>query len=192
MVPFLLAAKAMTYLPPVFQILLALLVITAAMFDFRERRIPNWLALTGVLAGIGLNGFVYEAPGLWMALKGMGLAMLVYFPLWLIRGMGAGDVKLMGAIGAIVGPSNWLGVLALTCVFGAVAGLVLMVAKGRCGATLANIWKILKSLARWQAPYQDHPELDVRSEKALRLPHAVAIAFGSLSFLIAATLWAPR
>ena len=112
----------MTYVPPIVQLLVALLVIPAAMFDFRSRRIPNWLTLTGLVLGIGLNSFLYETSGLLMALKGMGLALLIYFPLWLVRGMGAGDVKLMAMIGAIVGPANWLGVLLLTSAFGAAAG----------------------------------------------------------------------
>jgi prepilin peptidase CpaA len=182
----------MTYLPPIFQILLAFLVIPAALFDVRERRIPNWLTLTGLVVGIGLNSFLYETAGLWMSLKGIGLAMLIYFPLWLIRGMGAGDVKLMAMVGAIVGPANWTGVLVLTCIFGALSGLFLAISKGKMMHTLMNVWQILTSLARRQAPYAENPELDVRNENALRLPHGVAIAAGSLSFLIAAGIWAPR
>ena len=91
----------MTYLPPVLQWLLAGVVLTAAWTDLRERKIPNWLALAGVLAGFGLNVALYRMPGFWSALQGLGVAFLIYFPLWLIRGMGAGDVKLMGAVGSI-------------------------------------------------------------------------------------------
>ena len=181
----------MTYLPPVFQILIALLVIPAALFDVRERRIPNWLVLAGILAGIALNTFLYTA-GLWFALKGIGIAMLIYFPLWLVRGMGAGDVKLMAAVGAIVGPMNWLGVLVFTSVFGAVAGIVLVFSKGRLASTLMNIRGIVTSLVTFHKPYEQNPTLDVGNESALRLPHGVAIAFGCMTFLIAAGIWAPR
>src|SRR5258706_4003267 len=101
------------------------------MFDFRYRRVPNWLTLSGVLLGIGLNAFLFETPGLWASFRGLGLAFLIYFPLYLLRGMGAGDVKLMAAVGAIVGPANWLGILVLTSLMSGVAALVLVTAQGR-------------------------------------------------------------
>ena len=177
--------------PIIVQILLALIVVTAAMFDFRYRRVPNWLTLSGVLLGIGLNAFLFETPGLWASLRGLGLAFLIYFPLYLLRGMGAGDVKLMAAVGAIVGPANWLGILVLTSLMGGVAALVLVTAKGRFRKTLENIWLILMSVRTGRAPYEN-PQLDVRTNQGIRLPHAVVIAFGTFGFLIAAAIWAPK
>ena len=182
----------MTYPRPIVQVLLLLLVIPAALYDSRQRRVPNWLALAGLLLGIGLNSFLYESAGLWTSLKGLGLACLIYFPLYFLRAMGAGDVKLMAAIGAIAGPANWLGILVLTALFGGVAALVLVTMKGRIRTTFENIWVILLSARAGQAPYVDHPQLDVRSGQGLRLPHAVSIAFGSFGFLLAAAIWAPR
>ncbi len=182
----------MTSPPMIIQILLALVVVAAAMFDFRYRRVPNWLTVSGILLGIGLNAFLFETPGLWMALKGVGVAFLIYFPLYLLRGMGAGDVKLMAAVGAMVGWANWLGILVLTSLFGGVAAVVLVVAKGRIRKTAENIWLILMSIRRGHAPYAKNPQLDVRTDQGIRLPHAVVIAFGALGFLIAAAIWAPR
>src|SRR5262249_11107049 len=149
--------KMIPYPPVVIQVLLALIVIPAALFDSRQRRVPNWLALTGVLLGIGLNSFLYETPGLWFSLKGLGLAFAVYFPLYLIRGMGAGDVKLMAAVGAISGWADWVGIFMLTSVLGGLAAVVLVLAKGRVQRTLANIGLILASLRHRQAPYQGNP-----------------------------------
>lgn len=182
----------MTYPRPIIQALLLLVVIPAALFDSRQRRVPNWLALAGLLLGIGLNTFLYENAGLWTSLKGLGLACLIYFPLYLLRGMGAGDVKLMAAIGAIAGPSNWLGILVLTWLFGGVAAVVLVAAKGRIRETFENIGTILLSARHLQAPYKASPDLDVRSNRGLRLPHAVIIAFATFGFLLAAGIWAPR
>jgi len=176
----------------VVQVLLALIVVPAALFDFRQRRVPNWLVLAGLLLGIGLNSFLYESAGLWMALKGFGLAFLIYFPLYLLRGMGAGDVKLMAAIGAIAGAANWLGILVITSVLGGIAAIVLVVSKKRFRKTFENIGTILASVRHRQAPYENNPQLDVGSSEGVRLPHAVVIAFGTLGFLIAAAIWAPR
>lgn len=182
----------MTHPPIIVEVLLALLVVPAALFDFRQRRVPNWLALWGLLMGVGLNFFLYEAPGLWMSLEGFGLALLIYFPLYLLRGMGAGDVKLMAAVGAIAGPANWLGILFLTALLGGIAAIVLVVAKDRVRKTFENLWMILVSIRYRQAPYETNPQLDVRSEKAVRLPHAVVIACGTVGFLAAAAIWAPK
>lgn len=182
----------MTNPPVILQVVLLLIVIPAALFDFRERRVPNWIVLTGLALGIGLNWFLYETPGLWIALKGLGLAFLIYFPLYLLRGMGAGDVKLMGAVGSIVGAANWLGILVLTSLAGGVTALILVALRGRTRKTFENMWTILVSLRYRQAPYQQNPQLDVREDKGVRLPHAVMIAFGSIGFLIAAAIWAPR
>jgi prepilin peptidase CpaA len=106
--------------------------------------------------------------------------------------MGAGDVKLMAAVGAIAGPANWFGILVLTSVFGALSAIVLVTFKHRLRQTFLNIWVILISLRHRQAPFESNPQLDVRNEQAIRLPHAVVIACGALSFLIAAAIWAPR
>jgi prepilin peptidase CpaA len=172
--------------------LLTLLVLTAAVFDLRSNRIPNWLTLSGLLLALALNVFLFELPGLWYSLKGLGLAFGIYFVLYLLRGMGAGDVKLMAAIGAAAGPWNWLGILFLTAILGGIAALALAFAKQRVHKTLWNMALMLQSLRYGHAPYRDNPELDVQNEQALRLPHAVIIAVGTLAFIGSALIWAPR
>ena len=182
----------MTYLPPIIQILLVLLVVTAAVYDIRFRRIPNWLVGTGLLIGLGLNTFLYEWNGLIMAAKGFGIATLIYFPLYMVRGMGAGDVKLLMAVGSFVGPMNWLGICVLSVIVGGAAGLILVVMSGKLRQTFANMGYILSELVHLRAPYSSRPELDTKSPKALTLPHGAMIAIGVLSFLGAMLMWAPR
>ena len=178
--------------PPAIRIFLEVLVIVAAIWDIRTRRIPNWLTISGVVLGVALNTFLFEIDGLLFSLKGLGVAFVVYFILYLLHAMGAGDVKLMAAVGAAVGAGNWLGILVLTSVAGAVAGLLLVAFKGRFRKTLGNLGIIITSLGRGRAPYKETPELDVSSDKAMRLPHGALIALGTLGFLAAALRWAPR
>ena len=111
----------LTYLPLVTQVVLVLIVMTAGIYDLRYRRIPNWLVLVGLVLGFGLNTFLFGLSGLGLSLKGMGLALLIYFPLYLLRAMGAGDAKLMAAVGAIFGPGNWIMLFMVTAVLGGVA-----------------------------------------------------------------------
>jgi prepilin peptidase CpaA len=164
-----------------------LIVIPAAVWDVKTRRIPNWLSLSGVVLALVLNAFLGEVDGLWFALKGLGVAFVVYFVLYLLHGMGAGDVKLMAAVGAASGPGYWFLILVLTSVIGAIAALVLIAVKGRFRKTYHNILLILISLRHGTAPYKGNPQLDVRSGEALRLPHAVMIACGTLL-----AVWTPR
>ena len=182
----------MTNPPPVVQILVLLLVIPAAIFDLRQRRVPNWITLPGVAIAVALNTFLYERPGLWMSLKGLGLAFVIYFALYLLRGMGAGDVKLMAAVGAALGPANWLGVLFLTALLGGLTAIAIVASRGRVRKTVQNLYFIILSLVHRQAPFEGNPELDVKNPKAVRLPHAVAIALGVFGFLFAAAVWAPK
>lgn len=169
----------------VLKALLALIVVAAAMFDSRRRRVPNWLTLPGLLLGIALNTILFHREGLWSSLEGLSLAFLIYLPLYLLRGMGGGDVKLMAAVGAIAGPANWLRIFFLTLLFGAVAAIILMFVKRRVRRTFKNVWLILASLGTGQAPYAKNPELDVGTDQGVRLPHAVTIAGGALAFLVA-------
>jgi prepilin peptidase CpaA len=90
----------MDFVPMVF---LSLLLVLATIFDLRQRRIPNALTMPVMASAMiyfvylnGLNGFMHSAGGLFL-----GLALLL--PFYFIGGMGAGDVKLMGAIGSILG-----------------------------------------------------------------------------------------
>jgi prepilin peptidase CpaA len=184
-------------LPPfAIRIFLEVLVIVAAIWDIRTRRIPNWLTLSGVILALAINTFIYQPVSTWFgvvfSLKGLGLAFGVYFVLYLLRAMGAGDVKLMAAVGAAAGWENWIGILVLTSVAGAVFGLILVAFKGRLRKTLGNLGIIVSSLGHGRAPYKETPELDVSSDKAMRLPHGALIALGTLGFLAAAMRWAPR
>jgi prepilin peptidase CpaA len=174
----------MTILPPAYQLLLATLVLIAAVFDVRFRRIPNWLVLSGILLGLALNVFLFGSIGAKSALLGGALAMSVYFPLFIVRGMGAGDVKLMIAIGILVGPANWLAIFFLTAVLGGAFAIFMLFRSGLLMHTLANVGFILSRLIQLKAPYKERPDLDISSPKALTLPHGATIAVGSFAFML--------
>jgi prepilin peptidase CpaA len=170
--------------PPGTEALLLAVVLAAAVYDVRYRRIPNWLNVAGVLSGIAMNTFLYQGlPGLGFALKGMVLAFVVYLILYALHAMGAGDVKLMAAVGAIVGWENWFGIFLVTAVIGGMMSLILVVTRGRLRKTLFNVGFILNEMKNGRPAYLSNEELDVKSDKAARLPHGATIAVGSLFFL---------
>ncbi len=172
-------------LPTICQAAIAVVSITAAVYDIRIRKIPNWLVLAGFLSGITANTWLLHWAGLRASLLGLLLAFAIYLPLYLLRGMGAGDVKLMAAIGSIAGPSNWLVIFIFTALLGGVAAVVILLGRGGLGRALTNVGFILTELAHMRPPYA-REELDVGSDKGARLPHGVVIAGGTLLFLGAA------
>ena len=171
-------------MPLTLKIVLVVAALTAGAFDLRYRRIPNWLNLAALILGVGLNAGLGGWHGFTTSLAGAGLALLVYLPLYLLRGMGAGDVKLMFAVGAIAGPAQWLDIFFGTALIGALIGIGLAVVKGKLGHTLLNSQYLVTELAHFRLPHGTAPELDVRNPEALRLPHGVAIALGSVVTLM--------
>ena len=170
-------------LPWIFQLVLAVVVFIAGYFDLRWRRIPNWLTFPAFLLGFALNIFLYGQQGLVRAALGFGLALLVYFPLYLLRGMGAGDVKLMAALGALVGPRDWFAIFIFSGIIGGLVAVVLMVSKGRVRRTIYNTGYIVWEMAHLRAPHMKSEEFDISNPRALTLPHGAVIALGVLFFL---------
>jgi prepilin peptidase CpaA len=157
----------------------------AGIYDWKYRRVPNWLCLTGLIAGFSSHCYMEGMAGLFIAAKGFGLAALIYFVLYLLRGMGAGDVKLMAALGSIAGPMNWFLLFLATSILGGVVAVCLSVAHGRFYLTLLNVGQLVKELALLRAPYKKQPQLDLHHKAALRAPHGTIIAATAVLLVIA-------
>ena len=171
-------------MPMTLKAVLICTVLAAGVFDLRYRRIPNWLNLSAITLGLAVNVLLFELHGFVLALLGLGCSLLVYVPLYLVRGMGAGDVKLMAAVGAIVGPTNWLCIFLITAVLGGVVSLLYVVFRRRLHETLLNLTLVVSELARIRLPAAREARLDVRHGEALRVPHGAVIALGAMTFLI--------
>ena len=165
-------------LAPAIVAALLILAALAAVWDLRTRRIPNWLVLTGLIAGFGLNGFLFGLSGLATAGLGMLTAFGIYLVLYLLHAMGAGDVKFMAAVGSLTGVKVWFYIFFASVIFGAIAGVCLALSKGRLTRTFGNVGYIVSEIAHLRPPHVRREDLDVKSEKALRMPHGAAIAAG--------------
>ncbi|MBI3682907.1 MAG: prepilin peptidase [Acidobacteria bacterium] len=174
----------MTPLPLPLELTLAAMVVTAAGWDVAARRIPNVLVLAGIAAGAGLQIWLRGVAGGLDSLAGFCIGAAFLLPFFLLRGMGAADVKLMAAIGAVAGKGNCVVIFLLTAVIGGILALGLLAWKGGLLRALKNIGYICWDLIRFRLPYVSHPDLTVDSPKALSLPYAVPMALGSLVFLM--------
>src|SRR5246500_4557164 len=87
------------------------LTLCAAVVDWRTRRIPNWLTVPGLMLGIVAHTLISRWPGARLSIEGAGLALGLLLPFVLLRALGAGDWKLMGAVGAFLGWQMMLVVL---------------------------------------------------------------------------------
>src|ERR1019366_83231 len=103
--------------------------------------------------------------------------------LYALRAMGAGDVKLMAAIGALVGWERWFGIFFVTALIGGGMRLVLVVSRARFKKTVFSVSFILSEMKSGRPAYLKNEELDVKNKKALGLPHGAVIAVGTVFYL---------
>lgn len=171
-------------MPLFLKLALVALVVTAGIWDLRIRKIPNWLNLSGVILGVGLNTLISQGAGLKLSLLGLGLALLVYLPLFAIRAMGAGDAKLMAAVGSMAGPHDWFIIFLLAAILGGIASLAVIVTKHRVLVTIQNLGTITNELLHARAPYVKDPSLDVHDKHSVGLPHGAVIAVSSVALVL--------
>ena len=161
--------------------------VCAAVIDVRERRIPNRLTYPAMLAGLAAQGVLHGWRGLVVSAAGGLLFGGVFLLFYLIRGIGAGDVKLAAALGCIVGPSASLQVLFATALAGGVLAIALMVLSGRVTETLRNTLWVAAFHARHGL--QTHPTVNLDNPGALRMPYGLAFAAGTLYWAAVLQFW---
>jgi prepilin peptidase CpaA len=150
-----------------------LVAIAAGVLDWRYRRIPNWLTVSGLVAGVAVNTVCYRWPGLKAALLGTALGLGLLLPFVLIRSLGAGDWKLAGALGACLGPRQLFSVLMGTVLVAGVMALAVVIWKGRLKRTLLNIAHLLAALFSLRMPGS---ELSLDDPQSTKIPFGVAMA----------------
>jgi prepilin peptidase CpaA len=156
-----------------------LIAIIAGVLDWRYRRIPNWLTVSGLAAGVVINTVLYRWPGLKTALLGALLGLGLLLPFVLIRSLGAGDWKLAGALGACLGPRQLMSVLVATILVAGVMALALVIWKGRLTRTLRNIAHLVAALFSLRMPGS---EVSLDDPQSTKIPFGVAMALAVLFY----------
>lgn len=160
---------------------LLLLVSIAAVNDVATRRIPNRLLLTGLGCALGLH-LLSPSPlaSLATASAGMGIGLALFLPFYLLRGMAAGDVKMIAVVGAFTGPTDIFEVAVLSWCAGGVMALLLVLLRGRVRLVLSNLGHML---SRTVAP-GTQAAVPTAFASVGSMPYGVAIAIGTVALLI--------
>lgn len=157
----------------------AVVAIIAGVTDWRFRRIPNWLTVSGAVAGLATNTILFHWPGVKTSLLGMALGLGLLLPFVALRSLGAGDWKLAGALGACLGPRDFLAVLFGTILVAGVMALGVVIWKGRLLRTLGNIARMMGSLATLRMPGS---EVSLDDPQSTKIPFGVAMALAVLVY----------
>jgi len=159
-------------------ILLAVLLITAIYTDLRWSRIPNWLTFPAMGLSILVQAWIGGSHGALFSLAGLGVGMGLFLLPYVCRAMGAGDVKLMAAIGSIVGPSGALSITLLSVLAGGVYALGAMTYQwGLAGTSKKLAFSAYGAFVSAGLAWSGDIQLP------FKLRYGLAIAAGTLLFL---------
>jgi len=162
-------------------LLAGFLALWAGALDWRYRRIPNWLTVPGLLAGVAVNAVAGGWSGAKGSLLGAGLGLAVLLPFVLIKALGAGDWKLIGALGACLGPTRLIAVLVGSMFVAGIMALVLIIYKGRVRQAFANIVRMIGAFLSLHLP---GPEVSLDNPESVKIPFGVAVALTVLFFVV--------
>lgn len=156
--------------------------VVAAVTDVRKGRIPNVLTYTAMLSGLLLQVIAHGVQGLVLGLSGGAVFGGVFLLLYLVRAMGAGDVKLATALGCIVGLRASVQLMLSVAVAGGVLAVLYMLFRRRAAETLRNTLSVLGFHVRFGL--RPHPVVNLENPTAARMPYALAAAGGTLYWAI--------
>lgn len=163
--------------------LLAGFLLAAVFADMASRKIPNRLVLAGMVVGLLVQAFLPGGDGFLSALKGLLFGFGLFLPLYLLRVMGAGDVKLMAMVGCFTGSPAIFGVMLCTLLAGGVLSLVFSLRMKAFRQMLGNVkfmifMRFMKAAGGGLASTHD------MAGSVGTLPYAMAIAMGTAGYLV--------
>jgi len=166
-----------------FRVVAVLMIALAAVVcDLRTRRIPNVLTFGGALAALVYAAVAAGPSGVLTAAGGWLLGAALFLPFFVLRGMGAGDVKLLAALGAWLGPADALWLAIFASMAGGVFAVVVALGSGYLRTAFQNVWVML---THWRvAGLGPVPGVTLSDVRGPRLAYALPIAAG-----LVVTLW---
>jgi len=164
------------------QIFLGALLTLACITDLRTRRIPNALTFSAVAGALLFHVITGGASAAGWSMAGACVGALLFLPMFALRGMGAGDVKLLAAVGAWLGPSQVVIAALATSLAGGIIAVVVALGHGYLKTAALNLWMLL---THWRVMgVQPLHEVTLQGSRGPRLAYAFPIAIGTV-----VTLW---
>ena len=163
-------------------LIIFLLLVIAALIDVRARKIPNLLTYQAMAVALsyhclrdGLDGLIFSGGGL-------ALGTVFFILPYLMGGMGAGDAKLMGAVGAIIGPYGVFVACLLTAIVGGFYSLLTLLSNLQYSRGL--ITRSAMTLKAFALTKQFIPIPAPEDEKKPKLCYGLAIAIGTILYIL--------
>ena len=156
--------------------------LAACITDVRSRRIPNVLTFGSAAAALVFHTVTGGFGGFFAAGTGWFVGMALFILPFALGGLGGGDVKLLGALGAWLGPGMTIWLVMYTGIAGGVAALGVALLRGYLTTALRNIWLLL---SHWRVSgVQPLTEVSLAGSTGPRLAYAIPIFIGTV-----ATVW---
>ncbi|HBP88106.1 MAG TPA: prepilin peptidase [Nitrospiraceae bacterium] len=151
-------------------------LVVAAVTDVREGRIPNWLTASLTVFGMGVQSWQHGWDGFLFSLGGLGLGLACLMFFYIKGGMGAGDVKLLGAIGTILGPSQVVVAFAFAAMLGGIYSLALLSNQGGLRQAWERVFLLLTTFKVTRAL----PISDGQNPAEPKLRYALVLGLGTV------------
>ena len=164
------------------QYIAIVIALISCVTDVRTRRIPNMLTLGGALAGVAFHTIDAGVAGSLHSITGWAAGVAIFFLPFALGGMGAGDVKLVAALGAWLGPADTLTLAIHSVLLAGVAAVLVSLRHAYLRRALDNVGRLL---LYWRAVgLRPLPEVSLDCGKGPRLAYAVPVFAGLVT-----TLW---
>ena len=173
-------------MPLLIYVILTIFVVTCCVVDVRTRRIPNAISGPAVVAGVILNTMSYGLPGLGWSLAGVAVIVAILLAPFALGGLGGGDVKMMAAVGAFLGPRLALYGLLVGMILGGVVMMVHLARIGRLAEKIGALRTMVVNAALLRSV--DPLRMAANDPVAISLPYSVPLGLGA-AVVVAASLW---
>jgi prepilin peptidase CpaA len=155
-------------------------ILWASWIDYKERRVPNWLNASIALCGLFVQAWFHGYGGIAAGLLGLCVGFATLIVPWLMHGMGAGDVKLMMAIGVWLGP--WLTFMSFCtgALAGGIIAAAMIVSTGRLWNAYANCATIMAKVSSRSTVFTEFGSAKSFGDSSQLLPYGVPLTIGTL------------
>lgn len=162
-------------------------ILYASWIDYKEKRVPNWLNAAIALVGFAVQAAYFGWGGVAHGACGMLVGFSVLIGFWLMHAMGAGDVKLMAAIGVWFGPMMTFAAFCVGALIGGAIASAMILSAGKFWHAFANFQTIMVKVKRMDTLFGDYASAKSFGDTSQLLPYGVPLTIGSVIILVGQT-----